>query len=274
MDIDTNTRLYGIFGHPVAHSLSPAMHNRAFAAMGYNGVYLAFDVADIGAAVDGGRALGLGGWSITIPHKVAVMPLLDEVDPVARNIGAVNTVVNQGGRLMGYNSDGLGAVAALTEKCVVEGRSVAVIGAGGAARAIAFCLKAAGARITIVNRSIDRGEALARDLDVPFLPLAEFSKPVYHVLVNTTAVGMTPLTDAVPVDERMLVPEMTVMDIVYNPLKTRLLKTAARRGCTVVDGVAMFVYQGAFQFECWTGMKAPVALMRDTVMNLLGKRDD
>jgi len=274
MNIDTNTRLYGILGHPVSHSLSPAMHNRAFATTGYNGVYLAFDVPDIRAGVSGGRALGLGGWSVTIPHKVAVIPLLDDLDPAARQIGAVNTVVNQEGRLIGYNSDGLGAVAALKEQCPVEERSVAVIGAGGAARAIAFCLKAEGARITIVNRSVDRGEALARDLDVPFLPLAEFNKPVYHVLINTTAVGMTPHTDAMPVAERMLAPEITVMDIVYTPLETRLLKAAAQRGCTVVDGVAMFVYQGAFQFERWTGLKAPVNLMRDIVMHLLGKRHD
>ncbi|WP_373499682.1 shikimate dehydrogenase [Desulfococcus sp.] len=273
-NIDTQTRLYGVIGHPVAHSLSPAMHNRAFQAAGYNGVYLAFDVPEIAPAVAAGRALNIRGWSVTIPHKVAVMPLLDHVDPVAAGIGAVNTVINRDGRLAGYNSDGLGAVSALTEKTAVEDRSVAVIGAGGAARAIAFSLKQAGARVTIVNRAIPRGEALARDLNTPFLPLAELDRPMYHILINATSVGMAPYVDVMPVREHLLAPGMVVMDIVYNPLVTLLLKTAGKRGCVTVDGAAMFIYQGVFQFELWTGKKAPVAVMRETVMKALEKRHD
>lgn len=272
MNIDTQTRLYGVFGHPVAHSLSPAMHNRAFAAVGYNGVYVAFDIADIGPAVAAVRALNIHGLSITIPHKVAVMPLLDDLDPIARKIGAVNTIVNREGRLTGYNSDGLGAVSALKEKTPIENKTVVIIGAGGAARAIGFCLKAEGARVTIANRSRNRGETLARDLDALFLPLADFRRSMYHILINTTPVGMTPHIDAMPVGDNMLDPGMVVMDIVYNPLATLLLKTAATRGCTTVDGAAMFVYQGAFQFELWTGKKAPVAVMRETVMSALEKR--
>jgi shikimate dehydrogenase len=274
MNIDTQTRLYGVFAHPVGHSLSPAMHNRAFEATAYNGVYLAFDVPDIVPAVAAVRALNLHGLSITIPHKVTIMPLLDDLDPIARKIGAVNTVINREGRLTGYNSDGLGVVSALKEKTPIENKSAAIIGAGGSARAIAFSLKEEGARVTIVNRSHKRGETLARDLDVPFLPLADFDRPMYHMLINTTPVGMTPHVDAMPVGEHMLEPEMVVMDIVYNPLATLLLKTAAERGCTTVDGVAMFVYQGAFQFERWTGKKAPAAIMRETVMNALEKRHD
>jgi shikimate dehydrogenase len=165
-------------------------------------------------------------------------------------------------------------VSALKEKTTINGRSAAIIGAGGAARAIGFSLKEEGARVTVVNRSPERGEALARDLDAPFLPLADFDRPMYHMLINTTPVGMTPHVDAMPVGERMLAPGMVVMDIVYNPLVTRLLKTAGERGCTTVDGVAMFVYQGVFQFELWTGAPAPVAVMRETVMNALRKRHD
>ena len=274
MNIDTQTRLYGVFAHPVGHSLSPVMHNRAFEATGHNGAYLAFDVPDITSAAAAARALNIRGLSITIPHKVAVMPLLDDLDPMVRKIGAVNTVVNREGRLTGYNSDGLGVVSALKEKTPIENKTVVIIGAGGAARAIGFSLKAEGARVTIVNRSHKRGAALARDLDAPFLPLADFRRPMYHILINTTPVGMTPHVDAMPVGEHMLEPGMVVMDIVYNPLATLLLKTAAKRGCTTVDGAAMFVYQGAFQFELWTGKKAPVAVMRETVMNALGKRHD
>jgi len=274
MKIDPSTRLYGVLGHPVGHSLSPAMHNRAFTSAGHNGVYLAFDVTDIASAIAAGRALNVRGWSVTIPHKVDVIPLLDALDPDAERIGAVNTVVNRGGRLVGYNSDGLGAVAALKEKTSVAGLSAAVIGAGGAARAIGFSLRTAGADVTIVNRSPKRGEALARDLDAPFLPLADFDRPMYSILINTTPVGMTPRADAMPVGERVLEAGMVVMDIVYNPMATRLLETAGRIGCTTVDGVAMFVYQGAFQFELWTGAKAPLAVMRETVMNALRKKDD
>ena len=274
MTIDTKTRLYGVLGHPVAHSLSPAMHNRAFAETGYNGVYLAFDVPEIAAAIAAGRALNAHGWSVTIPHKVAVMPLLDEVDPVAAGIGAVNTVIQREGRLVGYNSDGIGAVSALLEKTAIQGQTAAVIGAGGAARAIAFSLKQAGARVVVVNRSVPKGEGLARDLGASFLPLAEFERPLYSILIHTTPVGMTPHVDAMPVPESVLEPGMVVMDIVYNPLETRLLKTARKRGCETVDGVAMFVYQGVFQFELWTGRKAPAAVMRETVMKALEKRDD
>lgn len=274
MNINTLTRLYGLLGHPVAHSLSPAMHNRAFQETGHNGVYLAFDVPEIAPAIAAGRALNVRGWSVTIPHKVSIMPLLDEVDPVAARIGAVNTVIQRDGRLVGYNSDGLGAVTALLEKTALQGQTVAVIGAGGAARAIAFSLKQAGARVAVVNRSVPKGEALARELDAPFVPLAEFDRPVYSMLINTTPVGMTPHADAMPFPESVLEPRMVVMDIVYNPLDTRLLRTARRRGCVTVDGVAMFVYQGAFQFELWTGKKAPAAVMRETVMKALEKRDD
>ncbi len=274
MNIDTRTRLYGVFAHPAGHSLSPAMHNRAFAATGHNGVYLAFDVPDIAAAVAAGRTLNLHGWSVTIPHKVAVVPLLDALDPMAGKIGAVNTVINRNGRLTGYNSDGLGVVSALKEKTSLRNKTAAVVGAGGAARAIAFSLKAEGADVTIVNRSVKRGEALARDIDAPFLPLADFDRPLYHILINTTPVGMTPHVAAMPVKEETIAPEMIVMDIVYNPLITRLLQIAAGRGCTVVDGAAMFIYQGAFQFELWTGRKAPITLMRETVMNALERKHD
>ena len=273
MKIDAHTRLYGVIGDPVGHSLSPIMHNAAFDQTGYNGVYTAFPVTDLPAAVAGIRALKIHGCSVTIPHKVAVMDLLDDIDPLARRIGAVNTIVNHDGRLKGFNSDSSGAMAALLEKTPVAHRRVAVIGAGGAARALAHGIREHGCRLTIVNRSVERGQRLAEELESDCCPLNDFSGVGYDILVNTTSVGMVPEIDRMPVRHACLRPGMTVMDIVYNPLETKLLRTARGAGCAVVDGVAMFVHQGACQFERWTGHKAPIQLMQRTVVETLSKNE-
>lgn len=267
--VDVNTRLYAVVGDPITHSLSPVMHNAAFRQTGHNGVYVALHVTDLPRAVAGIRALNIHGCSVTIPHKVAVMDLLDDVDPVARQIGAVNTIVNNAGRLSGLNSDSPGAMAALLEKTPVARRRVAVIGAGGAARALAHGVVAHGGWLTIVNRSADKGHRLAKALDSDFCPLTDFSGAGYDILVNTTSVGMTPHIDRMPVSHACLRPAMTVMDIVYNPLETKLIKAARDTGCTVVEGVSMFVHQGAIQFERWTGKKAPVQLMKRTILENL-----
>lgn len=267
--VDTRTGLFGVFGNPVSHSMSPAMFNRAFTETGINGVYLAFKVENLRRAIDGVRALGLRGISITIPHKTAVIPLLDELEPMAEKIGAVNTISNRKGILIGSNTDCAGAVNALKTAVVLDGLQVAVIGAGGAARAIAFGLVSEGAHVTLVNRSRDNGERLARELDIDFEPLDRFSGRHFQTLVNTTPVGMTPGTDACPVPETTLHPEMVVMDIVYNPIRTRLLEAAVARGCRIIDGVSMFVRQGALQFEAWTGVPAPMSAMAETVRSLL-----
>lgn len=272
LSIDSNTHLYAVMGNPVGHSLSPVMHNAAFRQTGHNGVYVALHVTDLPGAIAGIRALNIRGCSVTIPHKVAVMDFLDHVDAVARRIGAVNTIVNEDGRLCGFNSDSPGALAALLEKTPVAKRRVAVIGAGGAARALAHGVKTHGGQLTIVNRSQDRGRRLAGELECDFCPLVDFSGVGCDILINTTSVGMAPHPDQMPVSHACLRPGMAVMDIVYNPLETRLLSAAREAGCTVVDGVAMFVHQGAFQFERWTGKKAPVQLMKRTVLDVLGKK--
>ena len=269
--IDAHTRLYAVLGDPIGHSLSPVMLNVAFFQANYNGVYTAFQVHDLPNAIAGVRALGIHGCSVTIPHKVAVMDLLDEIDPLALRIGAVNTIVNEAGRLVGFNSDSPGAMAALLEKTPVARRRVAVIGAGGAARALAHGIANSGGQLTIVNRSPDKGRRLANELQSAFCPLNDFSGVGFDILVNTTSVGMAPDIDRMPVGHACLRPGMTVMDIVYNPLETRLLSAAKEAGCTVVDGVAMFVHQGACQFERWTGLKAPVQLMKRTVLEALSK---
>ena len=249
--------LYVVIGNPIGHSLSPVMHNSALAHSGLSGCYLACQVEDIAAAVEGIRGLGICGTSVTIPHKIAVMQYLDKIDQMAADIGAVNTI----------------ATKALVEVAEVKGKDVAIIGAGGAARALGFGLKQAGATITIINRTSARGEKLAQDLGCRFSPLAELKKLPYHIVVNATPVGMTPDVDGLPLSTSLLERETVVMDMVYNPLKTRLLREAENIGCTTVDGVSMFVHQGAVQFELWTSQKAPVDVMRKVVLQALENKN-
>jgi shikimate dehydrogenase len=269
---DAKTRLCGIIGNPVEHSLSPAMHNAAYEQLGLNFAYLAFRVTDVEGAIRAVRALDIRGLSVTVPHKVAVIPFLDEIDPVAKSIGAVNTIVNDGGRLKGYNTDWTGFVRSLEAHVPAAGRRVALLGAGGAARAIAFGLKAKGATLTILNRAEEL--ALARDLAAEIgCPFGDLSKldavGAADIVVNATSVGMAPLQEKVPVDPASLRPEQVVVDIVYNPLETRFLREAAARGCRTVPGYEMLLLQGVTQFELWTGKTAPVDLMRSVLKDRL-----
>jgi shikimate dehydrogenase len=267
--ITPKTSLYCVIGNPVSQSLSPIMHNRAFSLAGYDGVYVAFCVSDIQSAIAGIKALGIKGASVTIPHKTAVIPLLDEIDPLALKIGAVNTLVNRDGRLWGGNTDCAGAVSALSEKTEIPGKRVCVLGAGGAARAVGFGIISKGGRVRIANRTTVAGEALATELNAEFCPLSDIRSHPYDILINTTAVGMTPQTDISPVSADVFSPEMVVMDIVYNPLRTQFLAMAEALGCTTIDGAAMFIHQGAAQFELWTGKRAPIAVMAKTVREAL-----
>nr|MCU0605100.1 shikimate dehydrogenase [Desulfobacterales bacterium] len=232
--------IFAVFGNPVLHSLSPVMHNAAFAATGYNGIYAAIRVKDIRPAVAGMRALGLKGASITIPHKESVLACLDDIDPTARRIRAVNTIVNDDGSLKGFNTDCDGVIQALAEKISIEGRRVGILGAGGAARAVAFAVIGRGATATIFNRSREKGEALAADLGADFKPLSEFAAERCDILVNTTPVGMSPQGQDTPLLGEKMKPGLVVMDIVYNPLKTRLLREAEAAGCETIDGLSMF----------------------------------
>lgn len=267
--MDANTSLYGLIGDPVAHSLSPTMHNQAFAAIGYNSVYLAFRVKDLAKAIHGIRSLNVKGVSVTLPHKVTIIEHLDEIDAAAARIGAVNTIVNHNGKLTGHNTDCQGAIRALRTRTSIEGKSIAIIGAGGAARAIGYGLAVAGGRVTILNRTSTTGERLAADLQAEFLPLNEWRPDRFEILINATPVGMHPETDATPISKAALSEDLVVMDIIYNPMKTRLLRAAEAKNCRTIDGLAMFVFQGAQQFELWTGRKAPVEVMRDAVLEAL-----
>ncbi|MFC1891047.1 shikimate dehydrogenase [Thermodesulfobacteriota bacterium] len=269
MKIDQKTKLYGLIGYPVGHSLSPAMHNTAFSETGINAAYMAFETKDPEGALKAIRVLGIGGVSVTIPHKSDVIPLLDELDDLAGKIGAVNTIVNVDGRLIGYNTDAIGALRALEEKAEVNGKSCLIAGAGGAAKAIGYILKENGVTVTICNRSAERGEALAKALGCSFIPLDRMNEIKTDILVNTTSVGMSPNIDQCIVPAHVLEEGMVVMDIIYNPLETKLLSIAKSNGCSIIDGLGMFVQQGAEQFRLWTGIDAPVKVMADSVRKML-----
>jgi shikimate dehydrogenase len=269
-DINGKTEIYGILGNPVSHSLSPGMHNAAFDALGENRIYLPFPVEDIGNAVNGLRALNIKGVSVTIPHKQTIIPFLDAVDPVALKIGAVNTVQavknEQGTILRGSNSDWVGANRALANHIELPGQTVVLLGAGGSARAIAFGLQKAGASVILCSRTKERGLQLAADLDCTWHPLAEVEHLSGKILVNATSVGMAPNTDATLVPQNALRKFDVVMDIVYAPLKTKLLTEAEAVGCRIINGLEMLLYQGVTQFELWTGLAAPVAVMRAALL--------
>ncbi len=272
--ITAQTRLYAVIGNPVAHSLGPVMHNAVFSHLDVDAVYVAFRVSDITAAVAGIRAMGIRGVSVTIPHKTAVMELLDSVSSEASAIGAVNTIVNRDGHLYGDNSDGRGAVAVLKRHTPLNQRRMAIIGAGGAAKALAVAAAIAGSKISILNRSRPAGEALARTVDGDYRPLSGARIDDCDIIVNTTPVGMTPDDTHSPLPTAALEPQMIVMDAVYNPRETRLLQEARRIGCRTIDGVDMFVAQGALQCEWWTGQPAPVALMASAVTEALMQRQN
>ncbi|MGH7216546.1 MAG: shikimate dehydrogenase [Nitrospiraceae bacterium] len=276
MDINAHTQFCGVIGNPVEHSLSPAIHNAAFQKLGLNFVYLAFQVEAIGDAIKGFRALGnFRGASVTIPHKMAAVPFLDSVEPTARHIGAINTIVAAGGILTGYNTDATGALRALREGSVaLKGRQVVMLGSGGAARAIGFALgmEAGIDRLTILGIDGQERTALARDLQsktgmtVHALPLDEGMLrkllPDAHVLIHCTPLGMSPKVHESSVPATVLHAGLTVMDIVYNPRDTRLLKEAKAAGCRVIPGIEMFLHQAAAQFELWTNQAAPTDVMR------------
>lgn len=276
MEIDTRTQLCGLIGNPVEHSLSPAIHNAAFQALGLNYVYLAFKVEDLPGAVKGLRALGnLRGFSVTIPHKVAIIPLLDEVEPMAKHIGAVNTIVIENGRLLGSNTDASGALRALADaEVALKGERVVMLGSGGAARAIAFALAADTgiAKLTILGIDEKERTGLVKDLRAKTaLQVADgtitddaLRRAIEDstVLLHCTPLGMHPNVHESCVPASLLKPHLTVMDIVYNPLDTKLLKDARAAGCKTIRGIEMFLNQAIGQFELWTKHKAPADVMR------------
>jgi shikimate dehydrogenase len=285
MVIDGNTIICGLFGHPVAHSFSPLMHNAVFKELGINWKYIPFDVEPqyLKEAVAAVKVLKLAGVNVTIPYKEAVLPFLDSLTPAAHKIGAVNTIINQNGRLIGHNTDGAGFTRALIAEAnfAVKGKTAVILGAGGAAKAVAVQLAIEGIdSITIVNRTLPKPKGIYNNLSdfsirVNLLTWNQQDRLAQQMvnadlIVQATSVGMHP-----KVEECVFLPpgifhsNQVVCDLIYNPVETVFLKQAASSGAKVLNGLGMLLYQGVLALEAWTGKPAPVTVMREVLLNKL-----
>lgn len=284
------TRLCGIIGDPIEHTMSPVMHNAAFSKLRLNYRYVPFRVRkeELGKAIERMRVLNMRGLNVTIPHKVAVIPFLDRLDPLAKEIGAVNTIVNDDGVLTGYNTDAAGFLRALLTRGIEpKGKNVVILGAGGASRAISFVLAREDCDVLILNRTLYKARELASSVSEAFRKEVRALKlnrenvvralQEADILVNTTSVGMSPSVEETPVNADSLSevknPTLVVFDIVYNPVRTRLLREAEKAGAQTVSGLDMLVWQGALAFEKWTGLEAPFGLMKEEVIKALERHE-
>jgi shikimate dehydrogenase len=284
MSITGKTRVCGVIGDPIEHSLSPILHNAAFNSLKLDYAFLAFKVksVEVGNAINGMRALGIVGLNVTMPHKKSVISHLDEIDQTAKFLNAVNTIHNKNGKLFGFNTDGVGALKALKENGVnPAGKKVLLLGSGGAARAIAYALAKDADELVVLNRTVEQAKELASLLNRTFSKkaVADSLTPSAiqenlrgcDILVNATSVGMKPNANQSVITPEWLKPNLAVMDIVYNPIETKLAKDAKSAGAKVVSGVEMLIYQGAASFEIWTGKSAPVEVMRKAALDHFDK---
>lgn len=271
MDVSGKTKITGIFGYPIEHTLSPPMHNAAFKALGLDMCYVAFKVRpeDLADAVMAIRALNLVGVNITVPHKEKVIPLLDRMNEEASFIGAVNTIVNSNGILTGYNTDGRGFMSSLSEEGIsIDGRDIFIIGAGGASRAISYYLSEKASSLKLYDIDRAKAERLADDLgkirdNVTFLEdIKEMGRP--HMIINATPLGLKP-EDPLPLNPESITSDMIICDLVYKD--TKFLKEARDRGARTIDGSGMLLWQGILAFELWTGLKPPVEVMRKELLS-------
>lgn len=269
MKLSGRTKITGLFGYPVEHTLSPAMHNAAFEALGLDYCYVAFPVHPdyLGEAVKAIRALNLCGVNVTIPYKEKVIPFLDDIDKEASYIGAVNTIVNSKGMLKGYNTDGRGFMQSLFECGIsAEGKEVLIVGAGGASRAISHYVGKEAKKLCLYDIEKEKAERLIADLKKNFDNIStvdDISKiEKYHILINATPLGLKE-EDPLPFDTSLLRSDQIVYDLIYK--KTRLLDEASKKGCLTLDGLGMLLWQGVFAFELWTGVSPPVDIMRDAL---------
>ena len=273
----------GVIGDPIEHTLSPTIQNAAFNHLKLDFVFLAFHVkaVELENALRGMCGFGIHGLNVTMPHKNAVISHLDEVDSTVQFLGSVNTILNEDGKLSGFNTDGVGALNALKENGIdLSDKKVLLLGAGGAAKAIAFSFAQEAGSLYILNRAPERAAVLADDLNRVFgtkivggtLSSGAVQKNVKDadILVNATSVGMHPHIDQSLVAPQWLKPNLTVMDIVYNPVETKLAKDAKAAGAKVISGVEMLIYQGAASFKIWTGKSAPIEVMRNAALTKLG----
>lgn len=278
-------KVVGLIGYPLGHSVSPAMHNAAFREMGLDYEYVPFEInpSELSEAVNGFRALHIAGFNVTVPHKETIVPLLNEVTELARIIGAVNTVENQDGRLIGYNTDGPGFIESLSEDCgfKVKGKNAVILGGGGASRAVAVMLAETGVKsIVITDVFEDKGETLAQYINSYFEVNCLFAKPdspallkaieKCQLLVNATPIGTHPKVNDSPLPDKVKLNKAAlVYDLVYNPAETKLLKTAKAAGCKTCSGLGMLVRQGALAFALFTGEEPPFETMWDAARRSL-----
>ena len=276
MKINGKTKVYGLVGHPVVHSLSPLIQNTVFRELGINAAYVVFDVTDLSRAVEGIRGLSIEGVNITIPWKHEVLSFLDEITETARLSGAVNTVVRNGKRLTGTNTDVSGLIRLFRKEGFQwKGKSVMILGAGGAARAATIALKSIGADPVVFNRKSDFHLAvkLGEDLGCQVRPLETITITSDTVaVINCTPVGMSPNESALPIPVSLLRGDLVVMDAVYSPVRTRFLRAAEKRGCTIIPGTEWLIAQGADSFKFWTGHDAPEETMRKTLLDWTNAR--
>jgi shikimate dehydrogenase len=264
--------IFALFGNPVGHSLSPLMHNAAYKEMKIDASYVPVCVEHLEDAIDRVKKGDIQGASITIPFKTAVVPYLDEVERSAQHIGAVNTIWHdKNGGLTGYNTDWIGLVRDVEESLEIRNKTFVVLGAGGAARAAVFGIQQRGGTPLVINRTPTRGEAMARKFSCPFYSLSEIGNIRADCLINTTPVGMSPAKGISPMEKSVLSNFRWVMDCIYNPLKTQLLQDAEEAGCTTLNGVGMFVHQGAEQIKLWTGKEPPRDFMKRIVLEKLSE---
>lgn len=253
--------------------LGRAMHEAGYRALGLDFTYVPFAMTEekLPAAIAAMRTLDIRGFGVSMPFKLAVMPLLDQIDPLAQAIGAVNTIVNDDGVLTGHNTDAWGAVRALQEVTELRGRRVVVIGAGGAARAVVHALVSEGARVHVVNRTLDKARELATPLAATHGPLADLGRLDCDILVNCSSATMSDVNGQSPVPEHAIRPEMVVMDAVYKPIQTELVRAATRRGARAIHGGRMLLHQAAGQFQLYTGVAAPLAVLDAALQAHLGE---
>jgi len=283
--IKAHTKVLCVIGHPIEHSMSPVMHNAALKELSLDYIYLAFDVPpkNLKEALLGFKKSDMKGINVTIPHKETIIPYLDQIEPLAKKIGAVNTIKNINGVLIGKNTDALGAKKALIDAgCKIKGKKVLILGAGGAARAISFALSEEIDEIFVCNRTEKRAFKLAKELeDKMKVPVTgkDMSKETLKsllndadILINTTPIGMYPNVNKSPIFKELLTDRLFVYDIIYNPLQTQFLKDASEIGCKTLNGLDMFVNQGALAFEWWTDIKPNKNTMKEKIIEILGKK--
>jgi 3-dehydroquinate dehydratase/shikimate dehydrogenase len=267
LELTRRTKVYGVIGDPIGHSLSPLLQNIAFAAHGLDAIYLPFHVRDLRDFLGAIEPFGIAGFSVTLPHKETILRHLDECDPLAAEVGAVNTVAVRSGRLYGYNTDYVGVLRAIEKRVSLPSSRVLLFGAGGSARSAAFALKQAGAEIVVCARRAGRAKSLARAVRGETIERDGLARESFDVIVNCTPVGMYPNAGC-PLKASELNCR-AVMDLIYRPRKTELLRRAEKLGLATISGVEMFLEQGYEQYEIWTGRRAPAAAMRRALTRAL-----